>query len=137
MMLSCDSYQQFPLLAAALHIDNGIAIVPRLVQLIIMHRLMATLCALQTHFRRPSMSAPIIGGPHVCKCNVYTPWGVARPKMFLLGTTNYQLIKQFALLLVIVIVIIISISCLVCSTKLWLQNFMKPFISLTARTRCP
>lgn len=81
MMLSCDSYQQFPLLAAALHI----AIVPRLVQLIIMHRLMATLCALQTHFRRPSMSAPIIGGPHVCKCNVYTPWGVALAKMFLLG----------------------------------------------------
>lgn len=85
MMLSCDSYQQFPLLAAAFHIDIDIAIVPRLVQLIIMHRLMATLCALQTHFRRPSMSAPIIGGPHVCKCNVYTPWGVARAKMFLLG----------------------------------------------------
>lgn len=54
-------------------------------------------------------------------------------RCFFWGTTNYQLIKQFALLLVIVIII----SCLVCSTKLWLQNFMKPFISLTARTRCP
>lgn len=133
MMLSCDSYQQFPLLAAALHIGNGI--VPRLVQLIITHRLMATLCALQTHFRRPSMSAPIIGGPMYVNA-MYTRRG-AWPgrRCFFWGTTNYQLIKQFALLLVIVIVIIIS--CLVCSTKLWLQNFMKPFISLTARTRCP
>lgn len=89
MMLSCDSYQQFPL-AAAFHI----AIVPHLVQLIIMHRLMATLCAcrhisdvrLLSYLVRPNNRRAML---YVNA--MYTRWGVAGAKTFLLGVRYNKL----------------------------------------------